>query len=65
MIVDRLLFFFFKLIFRKEVDNMIVVYATLIIKGCKTFSQVPETIKDEVRDYLVALDCEKLIDDEQ
>ncbi len=64
MFIDRFLFFAIKLIFRKEVETMIVVYATLIIKGRKTFSQVPETIKDEVRDYLIVLDCEKLTYDE-
>ncbi len=61
MIRDRLLFFILKLIVRKEDEIMIVVYATLIIKGRKTFAQVPDTIKEEVRDYLVALDCEKLV----
>lgn len=61
MIRDRLLFFILKLIVRKEDEIMIVVYATLIIKGRKTFTQVPDTIKEEVRDYLVALDCENLV----
>lgn len=64
MFVDRFLFLIIKLFFRKEVENMIVVYATLIIKGKRTFSQVPETIKEEVREYLIALDCEKLARDE-
>ena len=50
----RLLFF---TLFRKEVLYMAVVYATLIVKGRKTFAQVPEKLKAEVRDVLVSLDC--------
>ena len=33
---------------------MEVIYAILIIKGKKTFVEVPDKIKDEVRDELVA-----------
>lgn len=36
---------------------MAVVYATLIIKGKKAFADVPDKIKDQVRDVLIALDC--------
>ena len=35
---------------------MDVIYATLIIRGFRTFSQVPTTLKDRVRDVLVNLD---------
>ena len=52
-----MLAFILKIIFRKDVDAMAVVYATLIIKGKKTFSEVPAKIKDQVRDVLEALDC--------
>lgn len=54
----RLLLF---LLFRKEVDTMAVIYATLIVKGRKTFRQVPDKIKDQVRQVLVDLECEELI----
>lgn len=40
---------------------MAVIYATLIVKGRKTFEQVPDKIKDQVRQVLVDLECEKLI----
>jgi len=40
---------------------MAVVYATLIIKGKKTFAQVPATLKEQVRQILIDLDCEDLI----
>jgi hypothetical protein len=36
---------------------MAVVYATLIIKGKKTFAEVPEKIKEQVRQVLIDLDC--------
>lgn len=54
----RLLLF---LLLRKEVDTMAVIYATLIVKGRKTFSQVPDKIKDQVRQVLIDLECEELI----
>ena len=49
--------FIINLLFRKDVFEMAVVYATLIIKGKKTFSEVPDRIKDQVREVLIALDC--------
>lgn len=38
-----------KILLKKEVDVMAVVYATLIIKGRKTIDQVPAIIRDEVK----------------
>ena len=35
---------------------MAMVYVSLIVKGRKTFAQVPATIKEQVRQILV--DCE-------
>jgi len=49
----RLLLF----LFRKDVKDMAVVYATLIIKGKKNFADVPERIKEQVRQVLIDLDC--------
>ena len=40
---------------------MAVIYATLIVKGKKTFGQVPEKIKEQVRQVLIDLECEELI----
>lgn len=41
----------------KGVQDMTVVYATLIIKGKKTFADVPDLLKEDVREILIALDC--------
>ena len=43
--------------FRKVVETMAVVYATLIIKGKKTFADVPDKIKEQVKQVLIDLDC--------
>lgn len=54
----RLLLF---LLCRKEVETMAIIYATLIVKGKKTFAQVPDKIKEQVRQVLIDLECEDLI----
>lgn len=52
--------FIIKILFRKDVESMAVIYATLIIKGKKTFADVPDRIKDKVKEVLVDLDCPEL-----
>lgn len=52
--------FIIKILFRKDVESMAVIYATLIIKGKKTFADVPEKIKDKVKEVLIDLDCPEL-----
>ena len=52
--------FIIKILFRKDVESMAVIYATLIIKGNKTFADVPEKIKDKVKEVLTDLDCPEL-----
>lgn len=47
-----------KILLKKEVDVMAVVYATLIIKGRKTIDQVPAIIRDEVKRILKDLEVE-------
>lgn len=49
------------LLFRKETEDMAIIYATLIVKGRKTFTQVPEKIKEQVKQVLIDLECEELI----
>lgn len=58
MVIVFLLF-----IFKKEDEEMAVIYATLIIKGKKTFDQVPPKLQPEVRQILIDCDCEYLIED--
>lgn len=45
------------LLLRKDVFNMAVIYATLIIKGKLNFADVPIRIKEQVRQVLIDLDC--------
>lgn len=46
------------ILLRKEVNEMAVVYATLIIKGKKTLEQVPELLKEQVQEILRDLEVE-------
>ena len=45
-----------KILLRKEAHTMAVVYATLIIKGKKTLSQVPAMLRDQVKEILADLE---------
>ena len=56
----RLLLF---LVLRKEVNDMAVIYATLIVKGKKTYAQVLDKIKPQVKQILIDLECEELIEE--
>lgn len=47
-----------RLLLRKEVTVMAVVYATLIVKGKKTLEQVPALIRADVEEILEALEVE-------
>lgn len=53
--------FIINFIIRKEVNEMAVIYATLIIKGKKTYAEVPEKIKQQVKEVLIDLDCADLV----
>lgn len=39
---------------------MAIIYATLIIKGKKNFADVPERIKEQVKEVLIDLDLAEL-----
>lgn len=47
----------------KEVFKMAVIYVALIIKGKRTFAQVPAAIKEQVRELLIDLELESLIEE--
>lgn len=49
------------LLLGKEVETMAVIYATLIVKGKKSYAQVPDKIKEQVKQILIDLECEDLI----
>ena len=51
---------FIKKSYRKVVETMAVIYATLIIKGKKNFADVPERIKEQVKQVLIDLDLAEL-----
>ncbi len=53
-------FIIYQILFRKDVQTMAIIYATLIIKGKKTFADVPDKIKDKVKEVLIDLDCPEL-----
>lgn len=54
------IFLIINLVCRKGVNDMTVVYATLIIKGVKKFADVPARIKEQVKQVLIDLDCPEL-----
>lgn len=47
-------------ILRKVVNDVAIVYATLIVKGRKTFADVPDSLKAQVRQILIDLDLPEL-----
>lgn len=53
-------FIIYQILFRKDVKEMAVVYATLIVKGKKDFSDVPERIQNQVKEVLIDLDLAEL-----
>ena len=60
MLIPMIKYLLLKFLLRKDVNEMAVVYATLIIKGKKTFKEVPDLIKDRVKQVLIDLECEEL-----
>lgn len=44
----------------KEVNTMAVVYATLVIKGKRVIAEVPEKIREQVKEILVDMDLPEL-----
>lgn len=46
---------------RKEVETVAVIYVALIVKGKRTYADIPEVIKPQVKEILVDLELEDLI----
>ena len=59
--VTRIRLLLIDLLLGKEKEIMAKVYATLIVKGKLKFSEVADTQKDKVRQILIDLECEELI----
>ena len=53
--MSRLRELLLKVLLRKEVPDMAVVYATLIVKGKKTLDQVPAMLREQVKSILADL----------
>jgi hypothetical protein len=58
MVITKLII---KILFGKEVVEMAVVYATLIVKGKKNYADVPAKLKEQVKEILIDLDCSDLV----
>lgn len=52
-----------KVFHKKEEAVMVMIYVALIIKGKKTFAQVPEVLKERVREMLIDLDLGDLAEE--
>lgn len=52
--------FIIKILLRKDVYSMAIIYATLIIKGKKEFADVPARIQEQVKQVLIDLDLGNL-----
>jgi hypothetical protein len=61
--IKRLLLYILTLIYGKEVEQMAMAYAILIINGKKNYSDVPDRLKPQVAEILKDLDCEYLIEE--
>lgn len=40
---------------------MAVIYATLIVKGKKIYSDVPVKLQEQIKEVLIDLDCSDLV----
>jgi len=59
--VFRLFSKYLFIIGRREVANMAVIYVALILKGKRTYAEIPAVIKPKVKEMLVDLELEDLI----
>lgn len=49
-----------RILCRKDVAEMAVIYATLIVKGRKSIADVPEKIREQVKQILIDLELPEL-----
>ena len=55
--------FFLRTFLRKEVATMAVIYATLVVKGKKRFTDVPVVLKEQVKQILNDLEIPELAEE--
>ena len=55
--------FFLRTFLRKEVATMAVIYATIIVKGKKRFTDVPVVLKEQVKQILNDLEIPELAEE--
>ena len=55
--------FFLRTFLRKEVATMAVIYATLIVKKKKRFTDVPVVLKEQVKQILNDLEIPELAEE--
>lgn len=63
MIIRLFGFFLFAFLSKEEALIMAAIYVALIIKGKRTYASVPATIKPQVREMLIDLELEYLIEE--
>lgn len=57
----NILGFILYIFYRKEVEEMAVIYVALIIKGKRTYASVPSILKNQVKEMLIDLELESLV----
>ena len=60
MIRELLIWFLLRL----EAKEMAAIYVALIVQGIRTYSSIPKTVKAQVKQMLIDLELEYLIDEE-
>lgn len=58
--MNDIAFLILKILWRKEVEGMAMIYALLIIKGKKTFSDVPVKLQEQVKQLLIDMEVPEL-----
>lgn len=59
--VRAIILFLCRKILRKEEQEMVAIYVALIIKGKRTYAQVPAKLKEPVKQMLIDLELEELV----
>lgn len=58
--MNNIILWLLKILLREEEREMVAIYVALIVKGKRTYAQVPERLKAQVKQMLIDLDLEEL-----